>query len=147
MTDTKSFIESVLASGVLIDSMTMLSPTGATDIELDAAAKRVGKNINSELAEFLRNYDGADLDVLRIYSCERLKETDYGVAFADDPAGFVYYLADSGDVVMEDTDGGHVKRIATSIKDFIHEYVFGKRSAEFAGEEWYDELVRAGITT
>jgi hypothetical protein len=48
---------------------------------------------------------------------------------------------------MEDTDGGHVKRIATSVKDFIHEYVFGRCSAEFAGEEWYDELVLAGITT
>lgn len=145
--DIRTLIEAVVVSPVLIDAIIKLPQTGATDVELKEVEGRIYAPLNSEHIAFLRIYNGIDLDVVRINSCERINKTEYGVEFASDPAGFVYYLTGTGKVVMEDTDGGDVKQVATSFTDFIHEYVFGSRAAEFADEEWYEDLVMAGIAT
>jgi hypothetical protein len=59
----------------------------------------------------------------------------------------VYYLNGAGEVVEEDTDGGEITTLATSFNDFIQSYLFGNRSAEFMGEEWHQQLVKAGFAT
>lgn len=145
--DTKTLIEKLVDSGVLGKGLTEISKAGATDIDLESVKERVGSKLDPELVAFLRSFDGANLDVVRVYPCRRLNMAEHGLEFADDPAGFVYYVTGSGEVVCEDTDGGGVKTLAMSVTEFIHSYIFGARSREFAGEEWHEQLVRAGITT
>jgi hypothetical protein len=145
--DTKGLIERVVASGVLAEEMTELPSGGASEFELKGSEKRVGLKLNDELVGFLRNFNGVNLDVIRFYTCDHLERSEYGLKFADDPAGFIYHLTDIGEVLCEDHDGGETKRVALSMQDFIHSYLFGSRSIEFAGEEWHLELIDAGIAT
>lgn len=145
--NTKALIEKVIASRVLLKELTELSLFGATDNQLAEAESRVGVKIDEGLKELLRAYDGANLDVIRFYPTGRIINTEQGLKFADDPSGFIFYVNVAGEVISEDTDGGNVKKIASSVKEFIHSYLFGERSAEFAGEEWHQELIKAEITT
>jgi hypothetical protein len=144
--DTQALINRLVASGVLVKSLTDISAAGATDIELKSAENRVGTKLDPALAILLRAFNGANLDVVRFHSAQRLEMTGHGLRFADDPAGFAYYVTGAGSVICEDTDGGEIKKLAFSVSDFIHSYLFGSRAAEFAGEEWHQQLVRAGIT-
>jgi hypothetical protein len=137
----------LVASDVLINSMVTLPSLGASVSELRDVEQRIGVVLDPELSTFLKAFNGACLDVIRIYSCQKLRVTELGLEFASDPSGFVYYIVSSGDVLYEDTDGGEIKQVAGSVQDFFHSYLFGKRSAEFAGEEWHQVLVQAGIAT
>ncbi len=145
--NTKELIEKVIASGILLNELTELSLSGATDKELDEAENRVGVKIDEGLKELLRAYDGANLDIIRFYAIGRIINTKKGLKFADDPSGFIFYVNATGEVISEDTDGGNVKKVASSVKEFIHSYLFGERAAEFAGEEWLQELIKAEIIT
>ncbi len=145
--NTKELIEKVIASGILLNELTELSLSGATDKELAKAENRIGVKIDEGHKELLRAYDGANLDVIRFYAIGRIINTKQGLKFADDPSGFIFYVNATGEVISEDTDGGNVKKVASSVKEFIHSYLFGERSAEFAGEEWHQELIKAEIST
>jgi hypothetical protein len=145
--NTKELIEKVIASGILLKELTELSLFGATDNELAEAENRVGAIIDEGLKELLRAYDGANLDVIRFYATGRIINTKLGLKFADDPSGFIFYVNATGEIISEDTDGENVKIVASSVKEFIHTYLFGECSAEFAGEEWHQELIKAEITT
>lgn len=145
--DTRALIEKVVASGLITKELTALSETGTTDVELKAVEKRIGRKLHPQLVAFLKIFNGANLDVIRFYPCKRLELREYGLVFADDPSGFVYYVTDSGEVVCEDTDGGSIKKLASSVTEFVHSYLFGNRSAEFMGEEWHEQLTKAGIAT
>jgi len=145
--DTKSLVEKVVASGILIKEMTKLPDGGATDFELKSTEKRIGVKLDQHLEALLSIFNGANLDVIRFYPCSRLAKSEYGLAFADDPAGFAYHVTATGEVISEDHDGGAIKTIAASITEFVHSYLFGERSVEFAGEEWHQQLIEAGIAT
>lgn len=145
--NTKILIEKVINSGVLIKELIDMPRGGASNKDLEASEARIGTKIDGGLKELLRSYNGANLDVIRFYSCDRLEATKHGLLFADDPSGFIYYIDDSGVVICEDTDGGNINEIASSVTDFIHSYLFGKRSAEFAGKEYHRDLIKAGIAT
>ncbi|MDD2320503.1 MAG: SMI1/KNR4 family protein [Geobacteraceae bacterium] len=145
--NTKELIEKVIVSGILLKELTELSLFGATDNELAEAENRVGEKIDEGLKELLRAYNGANLDVIRFYATGRIINTKQGLKFADDPSGFVFYVNAAGEVISEDLDGGNVVKVASSVREFILSYLFGERSAEFAGEEWHQELIKAKITT
>ena len=145
--ETIALINKVVASNVLSRSMVELPPAGASTAALAEVEQILGVPIDAEYSIFLQTFDGAYLDVIRLYPYQELKITAFGLEFASDPSGFVYYIQGSGEVIVEDTDGGEMKKVASSFDDFIHSYLFGVRSAAFSGEEWHQELVRAGITT
>ena len=72
---------------------------------------------------------------LRIHGCEGTDEAAIGsfsrrqvgladqiggaIAFASDPAGFVYVEGDDGRVYSIDSDGGAAKELASGIGDFL----------------------------
>ena len=140
------FIERVLASGVLSRSMVQLrSPASSEDI--DAAEKRLGSPLPNTLRALLERWDGANLDVVRLVSCESLNLDGQGLYFANDPSGFMYFLDQAGQVVSIDTDGGAAQIVAPGLDDFLTGYVFGTRSHEFMGTQWLTELRAAGLAT
>jgi len=142
----KPLIENLITEGVLSEGLIEL-PTGASDGDLVQAEKRLGFRLNNEFKTFLKTWNGANLEVIRSYSAEKLQMSNIGLAFADDPSGFVYYFNPNGEVICEDTDGGDVKTVASSFEDFFFTYLFGKRSHEFMGEDWKQELNDAGVST
>lgn len=144
--DTKSFIERVVASGILSPSMVVRPERGVANAELVATENRLGTKINPSLSSFLRDYDGFNLDVIRMHSAEQLEMTEHGIFFANDPSGFRYYLRDTGEVICEDTDGGDVTEVAGSLREFLHSFVFGERSDEFMGAEWLKQIKEHGLT-
>ena len=145
--NTKELIEKVIASGILLNELTELSLSGVTDKELVEAENRVGVKIDEGLKEMLRAYDGANLDVIRFYAVGRVVNTKKGLKFADDPSGFIFYVSRQEKSYLRIQTGGNVKIVASSVKEFIHSYLFGERSAEFAGAEWHQELIKAEICT
>ncbi|MFN7153292.1 MAG: SMI1/KNR4 family protein [Acidovorax sp.] len=145
--EVKLFIEKLVASGVVSRSLVDLPNHGVSDLQIDDVQVALGERLPSVLVAFLRVYDGANLDVIRFHPLWKIVRSEYGLAFASCPAGFVYHACPDGSVLVEDSRGSEVKQIADSLSEFVVSYLFGSRSAEFGGVGWYQELVNAGIAT
>lgn len=145
--DVKPLFEKLIASGVVMDSLAELPDNGADDQQISLTQAKLGTVLPSELVSLLKTYDGANLEVIRFNSIGSIEMSEQGFLFASCPAGFMYHITSNGEVIVEDTDGGDMDRIASSLHEFIYSYLFGSRSAEFCGAEWYQELVAAGIAT
>jgi len=48
-------------------------------------------------------------------------------------------------VFVEDSDGGEIKKLASSISDFINNIILGEHGELFYGEDWVSELRKHGI--
>ncbi|MAT68609.1 MAG: hypothetical protein CMJ58_03720 [Planctomycetaceae bacterium] len=141
----QAFIERVLASGLLQPAFVELADCGAQDADFASAPP-----LPEELRQLLSWRNGLNLDEIRLYGLgrpagrriEQMKINAEGEAilFASDPAGFQYLLRADGSVISFDHDGGKVITVAESIEDFLRNYVFGARAAEFGGEEWANEV-------
>lgn len=140
-------IEKLFKAEVLSEALTDIPDKGATEAELVEAENRLGISINNEYKEFLKIWNGANLDVIRPYSTNKLYIENGNMVFSDDPSGFIYSINENGEIICFDTDGGETKTIASSFNDFFYSYLFGSRSHEFMGEEWKEELKDAGIST
>ena len=152
-------IERALASGVLDPDMTKLPAGGATPDLLREEERAVGRSFSARHKEILSRWNGINLDMLRVYGCgetpagiKRLAANQWpdlgdleGVAFADDPAGFVYFEEEGGGVLSFGSDGGDVERVADDLDDFFARYVFGEDAHLFAGDEWKEELRTHGL--
>lgn len=156
-----STIEKVVASGVLIDGLFLLANSGAGSDEIDSAEKMVGHELSSDYKAFLNRWNGADLDVIRLYGCGNVDESlksiesqsylieefpDF-ILFGSSPAGFMYLEStlDQKVYVMDAMSSDAPVNICHSFSEFVVEYVFGERSNEFGGDEWKDELLDAGV--
>lgn len=144
--DHKALINKLITEAVLSEDLVELHP-GASDGDIARAEKRLGLRIDTKLKQFLKICNGANLEVIRTFSSEELQTNNHGIAFAGDPSGFVYYLSPNNEVICEDTDEGDAKTIASSFEEFFFSYLFGKRSHEFMGEDWSQELRDAGVST
>ena len=140
-------IEKLIRAEVLSLALTNIPDKGATEEYFVETESRLGISINYEYKEFLKIWNGADLDVIRLYSTNNLYIENGNLVFADDPSGFIYSINENGEITSFDTDGGETKTIASSFSDFFYSYLFGSRSHEFMGEEWKAELKDAGIST
>lgn len=142
----RSFIEQVLTSGLLKPRLVSNPARGASEAELAAVA-----TLPIELREVLRWRNGLDLEVIRLHGAGnayfRIHDLATGdgsvVVFASDPAGFQYFLAEGGAIMCYDHDGGEVTKVAESVEDFLCNYIFGKRAAEFGGKEWASDVAAA----
>jgi hypothetical protein len=143
----KELIEKLISSNVLVTDLVELPGSGVTEEQIAQANSRLGKQLNSDLAALLRVCDGANLEVIRFHSLSNIELSEYGLFFANDPAGFTYHIASTGEIFSESTDGGEITLVATSVNEFIFSYLFGRRSAEFGGQEWHKELIAAGVAT
>ena len=146
MAPLEAFVERVLASGVLSASLTELRPPASSQ-GIEKTEARLGRRLPDKLRALLGRWDGANLDVIRLVPCDKLDVQEEGLYFANDPAGFMYFLDSEDRVVVLDTDGGGLKAAAADVEDFLTGYVFGSRSEEFMGAQWITELRAAGLAT
>jgi len=143
------FIERVLASELLDEGLVEIAPRGAGATEL---ARPSG--LPADLRSILAWRNGMDLDVIRILPVPREAEVERsvvlndgrnGVVFGSDPAGFTFVVSPDGAVYSVDADGCDEKKLAQSVREFLCEVVFGRRSADFLGEDWAKEVAAAGL--
>ena len=146
MVPLDKFVDRVVASGVLSASLCEFPPPAAL-AEIQRAELRMGQRVPESLRSLLCRWNGVNLDVLRLLPCETMEARDEGLYFANDPAGFMYFLDSSGAVVMLNADGGDLKVVASDLSDLLTGYIFGARARAFAGEEWARELAAAGLAT
>jgi len=151
--DTKflNVIEKVLNSD-LLDKDLIDVPGPSIDLQIKEEENKLSKNISSEYKLFLQNYNGLNLDIIRLYGvgvtdkCIRnLSDTKNdleleGIIIGDDPAGFYYIQNISGQIYSCDSKSYNIKCLANSFSSFISDVVFGENADEFAGEEWKSEL-------
>lgn len=151
-------IEKVLNSPLLSKGLCYVPTHGASKQSIEKEEDLLGKKISKQHRTLLEKWDGINLEVLRFYGCTKDKETrqisecqfdldelDNPIFFASEPAGYIYVYDKEEKIYLIDTDGWEITKIATSLEDFICNYVFGKRAAEFAGDEWFDEVKAAGL--
>jgi hypothetical protein len=144
-------------SSLLHERLYFFSEHGASDEEIENAERSFGYKLDKYYKQILKKWNGLDLHFLRIFSVSE-SETEVPnifsnqdedlpnmLAFGSDPAGFLYLFDKNGAVYTFDYDGGGLEVTADNLEDFICNYAFGPRAAEFAGEEWLQELKDAGI--
>jgi hypothetical protein len=153
-------IQQVLDAGLLMPQLIVVPTTGATEDEVDAEGRLLGRPLRPDHARILRRWNGLDLEVVRLFGCgenageaERLSARQAPsaicvggtIAIGADPSGFVYLQSNSGLVFSFDSDGCELNQVATDLDDFFERLVFGPDAASFAGEDWLTELREAGI--
>jgi hypothetical protein len=153
-------IERVLRTGVLMEDLTIVPAQGASDREIDSEQHAIGRQFSPELKNFLRRWNGANLDVLVLFGCGRthaeiprfrdrqiLRPTSMedSVIICSDPAGFLFAESPDRRVISIDSQGGACKAVGSSFNDFICRFVFGGDSDLFGGEEWKQELRGVGL--
>lgn len=142
----------ILSSDLLIRELTFIPERGASAAEINEEESEVGHAFSEAYRQFLSRWNGIDLDVLRLYGVgvvdgrihrlakEQSPEMPHLVVIGSDPAGFVYAEDSNGSIYSLDHDGGEVKCVAQSFESFILDYVFGKDSADFGGDDWLAEV-------
>jgi hypothetical protein len=140
-------VERVLASGLVCEWLVKQIQEPASTSELDATESRLGVLLPGALKALLGRWNGVNLDVVRFIPCEQLRHEPEGVYFANDPAGFMYFIQPSGEIAQLDTDGGNTEVVASDVEDFLSGFVFGPRAIDFAGPEWVRDLAQAGFAT
>lgn len=155
-----SKIERVIDSGILIEELTVIPVSGATDEMILGEEKKLPRSLSAQHKDILRRWNGINMDIVRLYGCgavenelSRLSDRQTGVlseiegniVFGDDPAGYMYAEANDGRILSVDTSSSEIKEVADNMDKFFTELVFGVSAKEFAGEEWQQELINAGL--
>jgi hypothetical protein len=138
------FIRRVLSSGLLAPQLVYVPETGASSSDLATLS------LPADLHELLSWRNGCNLDVIRVHGLgdgnpeipPLVANSDKTIEFASDPSGFRYLVRTGGAVVSVDHDGGTRMRIADDVEDFFGSFVFGTRAAEFAGDEWAQDVAK-----
>lgn len=153
-------IKRVIESKVLKKSLTYLPGRGATVQELAELSDKLPRPLSTRHLALLKHWNGINLDVVRLYGASPtfgelrgLSETQSGpltkvpgaIVFGDDPSGFIYAEASNGEILSFDSSFGEIKAIASNLDDFFTRLVFGKDAAEFAGDEWMNNLRMGGF--
>lgn len=160
MDKTVEIIYKVVATNLLIKGLYYLPHKGASEIDIKNAEEALGLILFSDHKNFLKYWNGANLDIIRLFGCGQtedaipnissnqfgMEKKDFRI-IASDPAGFIYVQDNMEKIFSFDTDGGIFAEVGKNFEDFICNYLFGLRAKEFAGEQWFNELKEAGIIT
>jgi hypothetical protein len=151
-------IQKIISSKLLIDDLYFIPLSGASDEQIRVTEKELNFPLSEEFKEFLKLWNGANLDVVRVYGCNKidasiptLKDTQNGyiargyLIIGSDPAGFLFAQNKLGEIFSIDMEGEEIQKVAKNFEDFLCDYIFGQRAESFAGKEWKDELIKAGI--
>jgi hypothetical protein len=156
MNKLKDKINKVIQSNILNKEMIDMPSRGLLENEIKEIEDKTGKKIFYQYRSFLKRYNGYNLDWIKFHGCtkidkeifditENFDETIEEIIIASDSYGIGYFEKKNGEIFSFDYDGGAIEKVADSFEDFICNYVFGKRSREFGGDEWYEDLKKAGI--
>jgi|GEM_PF-4871001 hypothetical protein len=150
----------VAATGLEMMRLVAVPEAGASDIEIAALAHVLPRSLGKTHEAILRRWNGLNVDIIRVFRAGPSIKKLPGLAdhqhpplsgmpgviiFANDPSGFQYGEAGTGEILCFDHDGGEVKKLSSSMEEFFDELIFGASAAEFAGQDWHDELAAAGI--
>jgi len=151
-------IEAVLDSGVLLPDLVEIPEEPARPEAISATETAVGRKLSAQHRQILSRWDGIDLEVVRFLDAgngdasirlfSRIDPPSVSRKFvpvAIDPSGFTFLEDLEGTVWMWDHDGGKTEVVATDLRDFVCNYIFGHRAAEFGGGDWYDQLRSSGL--
>ena len=155
-------IRLVLASDLLNPSLVAVPAHGATDEQIDACERQLGSALPHPHREFLRAWNGIDLEILRLAGVPPVElglqslldirrllagvpELASAVPLGSDPTGFVFATMPDGSVCSWDHDGGAVQQLAKCLDDFVCHCVFGAESSAFMGEDWLSSLRARGL--
>jgi hypothetical protein len=132
-------IQRALDAGLFMPELCKL-PERPAPSDVDSLGASLRTLFSDDHRDLLLEWGGAHLDEIRIKAVEDVRVANDRVVFADDYNGFVYLYDASGVVFREDTDGGEIRRVAGSIREFIDDVFLGTKGVELYGEEWLDEL-------
>lgn len=154
-------IKKVLSSSLLDEDLVTIPGQGAEANEIAAAEEALGRTLSVQYKAMLSEWNGLDLEEIRLYGCGKTDELIGNLAaqqlpeesgvppglvvIGSDPSGFVFLEAEDGGVWQLDTDGGELKQVSSDFDQFISRYVFGPDAHNFSGEEWLEELKSAGL--
>jgi hypothetical protein len=151
-------VERAIASGLLLSELVIVPEQGASPDEIAVEEQLVGRALSEQHKDLLRNWDGLDLDILRIFGCKtgaipRISVSQAGlpnrkagsIVIGSDPSGFLYYEDEQGCIWSYDSEGGTTKCLGRDLGDFLGRVVFGRDASLFAGEEWAEAVRTAGL--
>jgi|SRR5215471_12440108 len=156
-------IKRVLKTDLLEPALVTVPVRGATQLELAREEQAVGSPFSSQLRALLAEWNGLDLEVVRVYGCVEapplrrisdeqawVRGSDWWerglVVFGSSPAGFAYAQSADGAIVQVDYKSWtEKKRLAVDLESFLVDYVFGSEAKAFGGEEWVGELRKHGL--
>ncbi len=158
-------IEEVIKSGLLNKDLTDIC-SGATDEMIEEEEKKLNRPLSEYHKMFLRKYNGANLDFIRVYGVHKTENEfirelaeeyqEYTeeiiddiegnpIFFADDAGGTMYFELEDGTIVQLDSEFTGLDVIASDMRDFFLNYLFGERANEYLGDEWLEGLKNKGI--
>lgn len=126
-------------SGLFSAGLTEVVPPPTSD-EIVAKANQLPVPLRPEHVQLLLEWGGSNLDEIRINGLHQVICNGALVEFANDYNGFIYRYDQTGAVFSEDTDGGLIEEVASSIPEFINEVFLGERCVPFYGVDWLEEL-------
>jgi hypothetical protein len=152
--------EPIASSGLLVQELIVTSPPASME-QLQLLEGKLPRQLSVFHRELLLNWNGLDLDVVRFFGSgdphgvATLLDSQsiihqmhaHWIVIGSDSAGFLYAEDDCGAIWSIDHDGGATQCVANSLDEFISDYIFGKRAADFGGESWYDDLVAYGVVS
>jgi hypothetical protein len=170
MEKIKPLIEKAIEKGCISIDLSFIPSEGAREQDILEEERKSIRPFTFQHKEFLKIWNGANLDLIKFYGCgnahkeiSKISEWQMEVyddnpseAFPDLPYKDLLVIGDTpfGEVIIEDKkgsiymlnfDGLLFEKVASSLEEFICDYVFGKRAEEFGGEEWLQELKDAGL--
>ena len=155
---TIEILSKVIRSGILQEELTTIPERGATSEEIAGEELLLDRSLSEQHKDILRKWNGLDLDVLRLFGCgqseiPRISHFQFDfpgrppgcVVIGSDPSGFLYFEDGRGNIWSCDTDGGSTNLLAKDLNDFFSRLVFGRDASRFAGDEWAEDIRKAGI--
>ncbi len=137
-------IEKALSSELLSKDMCTILPPPKQE-EIAHTQKQMNVVFSDSHIDLLLCYGGFNLDEIRIRGLDSVKKNGDAIEFADDYNGYIFQYRPDGSVFIEDTDGGNISVLASSVLEFINEIFLGEKGGAFYGEEWGEELRGHGI--
>lgn len=157
---TVDFLELVLSKELLIPELVYVPTRGATHLELAMINSQLPRKLSYTHSSILTRWNGLNLDVLRIYGATQTTKEIKGILesqsgflgkssdtilFGDDPSGFLFAEDGEGRILSFDSKSDVQKIIASDMDDFFQRLIFGKDAALFGGDDWADEVLKAGL--
>ncbi len=158
-------IDMALEKKVISKNLSTVPEKGATEDQIMKEEAYLSRPFTSQHRTFLKKYNGLNADMINFYGCgndlkkgiSKITEWQFDkydeenqdllqyLIVADTPSGQMILEDKNGEIYIFAYDGLPIEKTASSLEDFICNYVFGKRAAEFAGDEWFDEVKAAGL--
>ena len=150
----KKQIPKLISAELLIQPLVVISPSGATIEEINTEEIKIGLNLSNSYRSFLQHWNGLNLDIIRFFGVGKVIQgitklsenqdifdsNNNFIFIASDPAGFIYAENREGHIYNFDHDGGEIKMLCKNFDDFVIDYLFGKNSNEFMGDEWQEKV-------